>query len=67
LKRAEAGGGWVLRVCEQAGLPASATITLPRAGRAWTGPLRPYDVVTLFVPDQAGQPIREVALTELDI
>jgi len=23
-------------------------------------------VVTLFVPDQAGQPIREIALTELD-
>jgi alpha-mannosidase len=67
LKRAEAGGGWVLRVCEQAGLPAATTITLPLAGRSWTGQLRPYDVVTLFVPDQAGQPIREIALTELDI
>jgi alpha-mannosidase len=66
LKRAEAGGGWVLRVCEQAGQAAATTITLPLAGRNWTGPLRPYDVVTLFVPDQAGQPIREVALTELD-
>jgi alpha-mannosidase len=66
LKRAEAGGGWVLRVCEQAGLAAAATITLPQAARVWTGPLRPYDVVTLFVPDQPGQPIREVALTELD-
>ncbi len=66
LKRAEAGGGWVLRVCEQAGLPATATITLPLAGRSWTGPLRPYDVVTLFVPDQSGQPVREIALTELE-
>jgi alpha-mannosidase len=66
LKRAEAGGGWVLRLCEQAGQPAAATITLPLAGRSWAGPLRPYDVVTLFVPDQAGQPIREIALTELD-
>ena len=66
LKRAEAGGGWVLRVCEQAGQAAAATITLPLAGRSWTGQLRPYDVVTLFVPDQAGQPIREIALTELD-
>jgi alpha-mannosidase len=66
LKRAEAGGGWVLRVCEQAGRAAAATITLPIAGRSWTGQLRPYDVVTLFVPDQAGQPIREIALTELD-
>jgi hypothetical protein len=23
-------------------------------------------VVTLFVPDQSGQPVREIALTELD-
>jgi alpha-mannosidase len=66
LKRAEAGGGWVLRVCEQAGQPAATTITLPLGGRNWAGQLRPYDVVTLFVPDQAGQPMREIALTELD-
>jgi alpha-mannosidase len=66
LKRAEAGGGWVLRVCEQAGQPAATSITLPFADRTWTGRLRPYDVVTLFVPDQPGQPVREIALTELD-
>jgi len=66
LKRAEAGGGWVLRVCEQAGRAAATTIMLPLAGRTWTGPLRPYDVVTLFVPDQDDQPIREIDLTELD-
>jgi hypothetical protein len=53
-------------VCEQAGQPAATTITLPLGGRNWAGQLRPYDVVTLFVPDQAGQPIREIALTELD-
>jgi alpha-mannosidase len=65
LKRAEAGGGWVLRVCEQAGRPAATSITLPFAGRTWAGPLRPYDVVTLLVPDRADQPVREIALTEL--
>jgi alpha-mannosidase len=65
LKRAEAGDGWVLRVCEQAGRPAAATVSLPFADRAWAGPLRPYDVVTLFVPDQAAQPVREIPLTEL--
>jgi alpha-mannosidase len=67
VKWAEAGGGWVLRVCEHAGRPAAAAIELPFIGRSWTGQLRPYDVVTLFVPDQADLPIREIALTELDI
>jgi alpha-mannosidase len=66
VKRAEAGGGWVLRVCEQAGSAATATIDLPLVNRRWTGHLRPYDVVTLFVPDQADRPIREIALTELE-
>jgi alpha-mannosidase len=67
VKRAEAGGGWVLRVVEQAGRAAPSTIELPFALRSWSGSLRPYDVVTLFVPDDAAEPVREVDLAELEL
>ncbi len=67
VKRAEDGGGWVLRVCELAGRATVARIALPFLDRAWTGQLRAFDVVTLFVPDTPDAEVREVALTELDV
>jgi alpha-mannosidase len=67
VKRAEDGGGWVLRVCELAGRATAARIALPFLDRTWTGQLRAFDVVTLFVPDTPDAEVREVALTELDV
>jgi alpha-mannosidase len=67
VKRAEDGGGWVLRVCELAGQPATARVELPGLARTWAGQLRAFDVVTLFVPDAPDARVREIPLTELDV
>jgi alpha-mannosidase len=66
VKRAEDGGGWVLRICELAGRATAARVALPFLDRGWAGHLRPFDVVTVFVPDAPDAEVHEISLTELD-
>jgi alpha-mannosidase len=67
VKRAESDRGWVVRLLEIEGRPATADLRIPPLDRAWAGRLGPYEVLTLLVPDEASRPIREVDLAEFDV
>jgi alpha-mannosidase len=67
LKRAEDGGGWVLRLCEMAGRPTPAHVELTWLQRRWDGDLGAFEVTTLFVPDDPGDAVTEVAISEMDL
>ncbi len=63
LKRAEDGGGYVLRLHETAGEPVQASVSLPFLHRALAVSLHPYQVATFYLPDGAG-PARPCDLLE---
>lgn len=65
VKRSEDGTGWILRVCERGGSNVHATVRLPFLDRTWQGELHGFEVKTLFLPDDATQPVREVRIDEL--
>ena len=64
VKRAEDGDGWILRVTESAGLETDATIDAPMFGQSARLRLKPLDIRTLFLPDDAEAPVEERMLTE---
>ena len=64
LKRAEDGGGWILRVNETVGAETDAAVKAPMLGRELKLHLAPLDVRSIFIPDDAGAPVREVLFTE---
>ncbi|MFC4454214.1 alpha-mannosidase [Deinococcus sonorensis] len=65
VKRAEDGQGYVLRLQETHGLKVEARLTLPFLKRELRLPLGPYELSTVYVPDDGG-PARTVNLTELE-
>jgi len=65
VKRAEDENGYVLRLAETCGKPQTATLEAAFAGRMMTVSLSPFQIKTLYLPDDAAQPVREVLLTEL--
>jgi alpha-mannosidase len=65
IKRAEAGNGIVLRLVEPAGRPCTARLGGRLLGREITVTLRPYEMQSVLVPDDAAAPVRQVAVTEL--
>ena len=65
VKRAENGEGWVLRLWEDAGLGTGAGVEAPLFGRNFTAELAPFEVKTLFLPDDPALPEREIPITEI--
>ena len=63
-KRAEGGGGYVLRLLESVGQPVTASLSLPFLGRDFSVPLGANELCTLLLPDD-GSPPRPLLLTEL--
>jgi alpha-mannosidase len=66
VKRAEDGGGTVLRLQEQHGVWAEAVISGALLGREVTVHLEPYEIQSLFVPDSGAEPARVIGIAELD-
>lgn len=67
LKRAEDGGGYVVRCYESAGRETEATLEIVALGRKWRALFGRCEIKTFFVPDDAGLPIRETNLLEIEI
>ncbi len=63
-KRAEDGGGWILRAWETAGHAVEATVEIPLLDRTLTLSFGRFAVRTLFLPDDVSLPAREVLMTE---
>jgi alpha-mannosidase len=64
VKRAEDGGGTVVRAYESTGRPAHAEIGLSFLRRSFTADFAPGEIKTFFVPDDQDLPVREVSLLE---
>jgi alpha-mannosidase len=65
VKRAESGGGWIVRLVETEGRESVAHLSVSGIGRTWGGRLSAFEVKTLLLPDDASIEVGEVALTEL--
>jgi len=65
VKRAEDGGGWVLRIVETHGRACQARLAVPFLQRDLTSRLGAFEIKTLYLPDD-GSPARTVNLTELE-
>ncbi len=65
VKRAEDDHGWVIRLSETTGAPCAATLNAAFAGRIIPVALNPFQLKTLYLPDDPAQPVREILLTEL--
>jgi len=65
-KRAEDGGGYILRAYETAGAAIKTKIELPLIGRVWEGSFGCHEIKTLFIPDDLNAPIRETDLPEYE-
>ena len=64
-KRAEDGGGYVLRLLETLGQPVTASLSMPFLEREFSVPLGANELCTLLLPDDGSAP-RSVLLTELE-
>ncbi|HUD36216.1 MAG TPA: glycoside hydrolase family 38 C-terminal domain-containing protein [Streptosporangiaceae bacterium] len=65
IKRAEADDGVVLRLVEPAGEPLAVTLGGKLLGREVRATLAPFEVATLFVPDDPTAPARSLTIAEL--
>ncbi len=64
LKRAEDNNGYIIRLNETAGIATKAVIEAPMFGRTIEVELSPIDIKTVFIPDDAAAPVKEVMITE---
>ncbi len=64
VKRAEDGGGLIVRACEWFGRATRARLELPLARRRWQARFAPGQVKTFLVPGRRGGAVREVNLLE---
>ncbi len=64
LKRAEDGNGYILRVVEDYGVATETVIDAPMFGRKIELSFTPMEIKTVFVPDDASAPVKEVMITE---
>ena len=64
LKRAEDDNGYILRVVETTGKATKTTLAAPMFGRNIELNFGAMEIKTLFVPDEADAPVKEVMITE---
>lgn len=67
VKRAESNDGWVLRIREAVGQSQQVRLDTPAWNRTQNLSFRPWEMKTVFLPDDLAQPHRELMLTELNI
>jgi len=66
LKRAEDEKGYVIRLQNTSDQSQSAQLHLPLLKRELTLELRPWEIRSCYLPDDANLPVRDVLLTEFD-
>jgi alpha-mannosidase len=66
-KRAEDGGGSVVRLWEVAGAACTATVDLSAYGRRLETTFGPHEVKTLYLPDDPAAAVREADIPELSV
>ena len=64
-KRAEDDAGYVLRLCETVGRKVSAKVESALLGRKFEIEMDPFEIRTIYLPDDAAQELREVLITEM--
>ena len=64
VKRAEDGKGWVIRLSETTGQSNNVQVEAVFAGRTFSVQLGAFQLKTIYLPDDAALPVREVLLTE---
>lgn len=67
VKRAEDGGGYIVRMAETLGRPAKTELSAPVFGRNIPLEFSALEIKTIFVPDDPDGQTREVPLTELGV
>lgn len=65
IKRSEDDLGWVIRLSETTGQPRTAHISAAFASREMDAALSPFQLKTLYLPDDPAQSFSECLLTEL--
>jgi alpha-mannosidase len=63
-KRAEDGGGYILRCLDSGGRGARALVELPLLGRRFTAELPPFSLRTFRIPDDPSAPVVETGIVE---
>lgn len=63
-KRAEDGGGYVLRCYETEGRATGTDIALPALGRSWTAHFGKNEMKTFYIPQDKDAPVAETNLLE---
>ena len=65
LKRAEGNDGFILRLHETAGTEENIQVELPLLKRSLPLLFHPFEIKTIFLPDDESLPPREMLLTEM--
>jgi len=66
-KRAENDLGYVLRISETVGRAAQTRVSIPLLGRELQLDFTPFEIKTIFLPDDRQLPERDVLISELEI
>lgn len=66
-KRAENDTGYILRMHETTGQERSTMVRIPLLEREMRIRLRGFEIVTVYIPDDPSEHMKEILLTELDI
>lgn len=64
IKRAEDDQGYILRLSERDGKAVSVKVCLSAMKREFEAELEAFEIKTLYIPDQAGLPVKNVLITE---
>lgn len=65
-KRSEQDAGWILRLNETVGCAQHTLVELPVLNRSFELDFAPFQIRTLYLPDESALPLREVQLTEME-
>jgi alpha-mannosidase len=66
IKRSEDGKGIILRLAESAGRAQTTRVDFALAGRMLDLAFVPYEIKTVYVPDDPAADVREVRITEIE-
>lgn len=64
IKPAEDGQGWVVRLVEAVGMTQTVQVELLLLGRTLTVDLAPFQIKTLYLPQNDAAEVREIGITE---
>lgn len=64
IKRSEDGQGYILRLSERDGKAVAVKVCLSAMKREFEAGLEAFEIKTLYIPDQAGLPVKNVLITE---